>query len=224
MGRGADGEVGAGAMARKDRARDWRSAAVAGGAIAGVVAAATVAAILVLRWLGPAEPATVAVALGQDWAQVRAASTYRFPFPLTERTRDGYAIQDEQVLFVYSDPTRGFALPTARTVWFRLRNDRVEFIFVLPFREVMRWEEAADLAEETRARVDAAGWRRDHGRPRDAVKAYYGAPSHDNRPARSCSSGARATPSSSYRSTGDANRASGWTRSPTGGRKPTSSR
>jgi hypothetical protein len=170
-------------MARTDRAHDWRAAAVAGGAIAGVVAAATVAAILVLRWLGPAEPATVAVALGQDWAQVRAASTYRLPFPLTERTHDGYAIQDERVLFVYSDPTRGFVLPTARTVWFRLRNDRVEFIFVLPYREVMRWEEAADLAEETRARVDAAGWRRDHGRPLDDVKAYYDDPSHENWPA-----------------------------------------
>src|SRR5438132_6102385 len=112
------GKVGAAALAPTNWRGGWRLAAVVAGAIACVLAAAAAASIIVVRGLGPAEPATVGVALGQDWAQVRAASTYRFPFPLPERTRSGFAIQDEAVQFAYTDPARGFALPTASTVWF----------------------------------------------------------------------------------------------------------
>src|SRR5439155_11313122 len=152
------------------------------GAIVCVVAAAAAASILVLRGLGPAEPATVRVALGQDWAQVGAASTYRFPFPLPERPRSGFSIQDEAVQFAYTDPARGFALPTASTVWFRFERDRVNFIFVLPYRELMRWEAAAGLAAEIMARVDGADWRRDHGRALDDTRAYYADPAHETWP------------------------------------------
>ncbi|MGB8646461.1 MAG: hypothetical protein WCF84_14580 [Anaerolineae bacterium] len=144
-------------------------------------ALALIVATFLARVLGLAgSPPTVRVALGQTWDQVRSASNY--PFVLTDRTRTGYAIQDQAVDFAYVDPARGFTLPAARTVWFQLDKEHVNFIFVMPFQRVLTWTEAAQLCDEIAARLDRAGWPRDGRYGLEQAREYYTNPTFANGP------------------------------------------
>ena len=111
----------------------------------------------------------VAVRIGDDWNTIRSASSYQFPGQVDPT---GHSVQ-RVVDFRYTDPDLGFEVDHVKTVWFTMKEGKVDWVYILVSPEAQDWDSAQELVLGLGKMLDSAGWPPERKNDPERARSYY---------------------------------------------------
>jgi hypothetical protein len=129
-----------------------------------------------------APPARVEIRLGDDWQTIRANSTH--PFSNWETNPKRYAINFENIVFVYTGAQAPLEFADTRGLYFEFDNGQVREIRVTTFGANAPWDKMAQRARLLVGDIERAGFRQREGKSADEllarVRGHYDNPTFAN--------------------------------------------